>query len=59
VGVKLRGAKLDGMTIEGANLKGTYLGDASTEKTVWKRTTCPDGVFSDNAGMTCEGHLVP
>lgn len=58
-GVELRGANLDGMRISHADLRGTHLGGASVDGTTWIDTICPDGVYSDDAGRTCAGHLEP
>lgn len=57
--VKLRGVNLDGVTISRSDLRGSFLGEASIEDTVWKQTVCPDGTGSSNAGGTCAGHLTP
>jgi hypothetical protein len=56
-GASLRGANLSGMTIKDADLHGTNLEDANVDGTIWKRTICPDGTRSGNAGGTCDGHL--
>lgn len=44
----------------GADLTGARNMDTAVIVGVtWSGTTCPDGVSSDDAGGTCEGHLIP
>jgi hypothetical protein len=53
----LHGARLDGADLSGADLTGANLSGASIVGVLWRGTTCPDGIVSDNAGNTCAGHL--
>jgi hypothetical protein len=55
----LKGANLERTNLTGANLKGAQLAEAKVEGATWARTTCPDGVISDNVNQTCVGHLGP
>ena len=55
----LRGAILDGANLSGADLAGAQAVGISMDGTIWSSTRCPDGIDSDNADGTCEGHLSP
>jgi hypothetical protein len=64
IGASLNGANLQGADLTNANLKradltGANLKGAKLEKVTWSNTICPDGVNSNDAGNSCEGHLTP
>jgi HAMP domain-containing protein len=58
-GANLQGADLTNADLTGANLNGATLTGAHTTGTIWSETTCPDGVKSDDAHGSCNGHLSP
>lgn len=59
VGADFSGATLEQVRFTGADLSGADLTTATLGNVRWDRTTCPDGVSSDEAGGSCAEHLTP
>ncbi len=59
VGADFTDAILSQVRFRTTDLSGADLRTADMVNARWDDTTCPDGVNSDDAGATCDGHLEP